>query len=339
MNVGFSYKSYFRNLTLVKTKEDIFIIRSEGAVYHPFFSPEIERTFENIEKKMQDLLPVPRIIWIYWHSEILPSICIDFVLRVRKHMPNYTVNILHRTSQIVQNLVPGIQKERLDSLKPAHFADWLRLQLLICYGGIWMDSSIYINDPEKILFIVHQLDVSTKLEIGGFHISKLGTAFPVLENWLLISRPLSPFLNEWITEYNTAIKMGFDGYAQNAIMEGIDVQQILGPERKDYYLTQHVCAQVVIQRYRKYVSPELYMVTLEATSTGCPFEFHGICRFQYMCIAFTNMEQFKIIKLRRGDRFLRKHAYTILALIIVLVAGAICIMLLSVMFYIKKRQH
>ena len=98
-----------------------------------------------------------KIIWQYWHQGIenAPQIIKNCIASVKKFHPEYEQKIL--SFETIKDFVNIPQKyyELLEQKKIpiAIFSDILRLHLLEKYGGIWIDSTIFLTDkiPQDIL--------------------------------------------------------------------------------------------------------------------------------------------------------------------------------------------
>lgn len=98
-----------------------------------------------------------KIIWQYWHQGVdnAPQIIQKCFNSIKKHHPEYDIRIL--TFDTIKNYVNVPQKyyDLLEQKKIpiAIFSDVVRLYLLAQYGGLWIDSTIYLTDriPDDIL--------------------------------------------------------------------------------------------------------------------------------------------------------------------------------------------
>ena len=91
-----------------------------------------------------------KIIWQYWHQglEQTPEIINKCFESIKKYHPDYDIRIL--TFDTIKNYIEIPQKyyDLLEQKKIpiAIFSDVLRLYLLSEYGGIWIDSTIYLTE-------------------------------------------------------------------------------------------------------------------------------------------------------------------------------------------------
>jgi len=182
-------------------------------------------------------------------------------------------------------------------MSPQMRADWVRLKTISEHGGIWLDASIVINDPQPLLNLYHET-CQRGAEIGGYTINSiLQTEFgiPVLENWCFMAPPQSRFVTEWRTEFELALWMGFGEYIKFQADAGIRMQKIVSMYGK--YLTMHVCAQVCIQRR---VDPLSYAVLYPAESTF--YKLHTDCDWKPECVADADKSKYSMVKIRGCER-------------------------------------
>lgn len=94
--------------------------------------------------------PAQKIIWTCWlqgleNAPILVKRCIE---SMRQYANGYRVEIidLNNVSQFVQLPDFVISKYKAGIIPYAHFSDMIRLELLEQYGGVWIDSTIFMTD-------------------------------------------------------------------------------------------------------------------------------------------------------------------------------------------------
>ena len=94
--------------------------------------------------------PAAKIIWTCWlqgeeNAPLLVKKCID---KMRKVATLYTIKVidLNNINQFI-SLPQAIQTKYRHGIIPhAHFSDMVRLALLEKYGGVWIDSTIWLSD-------------------------------------------------------------------------------------------------------------------------------------------------------------------------------------------------
>jgi hypothetical protein len=104
----------------------------------------------------------------------------------------------------------------LKSLNIEAQTDWYRLYLLYKYGGLWMDVSIILNDPDEINTmykkVVHEnMDIAC-FALNKHHFYNNSKKYPCIESWCLLSKPNNYIIKLWLDEFNYAITIGFNNY-------------------------------------------------------------------------------------------------------------------------------
>lgn len=114
-------------------------------------------------KRMLDALPEtpvdnepPRIIWWCWlqGADQAPEICKACLASLRQELPNYDIRIVDYSSLREYLDVPGYiwAKHENGAISGAHFSDIIRVMLLVKYGGVWIDSSVFCTGYHIPLF-------------------------------------------------------------------------------------------------------------------------------------------------------------------------------------------
>lgn len=119
-----------------------------------------ETEFQTNHKRIKN-----NTIWICWFQGInyAPSIVQTCVKSIKKNIPDKEIIILDNSNYKDYVSLPKFIMDKYNEGKigSAHFADLLRLALLIKYGGTWIDSTVlcssaniprYMLDSELFLF-------------------------------------------------------------------------------------------------------------------------------------------------------------------------------------------
>lgn len=108
---------------------------------------------EALCSKSQALNSFNDVIWWCWlqGEEQAPDICRVCLKSLRRQMPNKEIIIITRENykQYVEFPDYIIDKFEKGIISNTHFSDLLRLQLLINWGGTWIDSTVYCTGEEK----------------------------------------------------------------------------------------------------------------------------------------------------------------------------------------------
>ena len=111
-------------------------------------------------------------IWVCWFQgeQQMPAVPRLCLASIRRHANGHPVILL--TSENYQQYVsmPDIvlQRYKAGQLKPAHFADILRIHLLAQRGGLWLDATLLLTKPiPEEFFSMPFFTIKTKPE-GNF---------------------------------------------------------------------------------------------------------------------------------------------------------------------------
>lgn len=131
--------------------------------------------------------PLPRIIWIFWDSgeATAPEIVQYCIAGWKRLHPGWKVEVLDRSSAesaVSMSDVPA-------GLKPAHYADILRLRLLKEYGGVWADATCFPSRPLD--------DWLPALMQSGFFVFKRPDGDRILANWFIASEAGGFVVSRW----------------------------------------------------------------------------------------------------------------------------------------------
>ena len=138
-----SFKEMESNLK--KTNKDWIIYTYFKAKYASFLKTHTRKTNEKHEYS--------NIIWWCWlqGEENAPELCKAGLESIRREMKGKEVRIITNENLFdYVNFPPFIiEKYKKGIIGQAHFSDLLRLELLIKYGGTWIDSTVFCTaNPE-----------------------------------------------------------------------------------------------------------------------------------------------------------------------------------------------
>ena len=281
-------KRNFMNL-IRRVKLSLLILKmtfgKEGESIAPIFK-EINSDVDN------GSYSYPKVIWLYWHShDDIPEVvrlCVD---RVRTFCPDYKVNFLNASSINEYITLPDIP----DSLPLAIKADYIRLMLLEKYGGVWMDSSIFLNEDFGWIS-----KMSSNHDAFVFYSDEctIDLDEPITENWSIISPIGSPFIKAWLKELSLCIFSEDPvNYYSSIKYDKKYVQNLTKPD----YLLCYISAIKVLKESKFKV---LYA---SSKSVGHYFNYKYQFNGSYVAAELTGVSEKKIakvkmIKLTSGSR-------------------------------------
>ena len=186
---------------------------------------------------------IPNIIWGYWHDSKLPPAISECIETWQKYNPSYTINIV--TDDTLHKFLPDFN---ILSIKHndcrARVSDYIRLNLLKKYGGIYMDCSIVCTES---LGWINAYQKNTDCDVVMYYINGFTSniTYPVGENWFIASIPNSELITLWLDEFNRI--NDFDTvsqYLDDCKSKNVDFQKIDNPT----YLRCHIALQCVLQK-------------------------------------------------------------------------------------------
>ena len=131
----------------------------------------------------------PRMFWWCWLQGIdnAPPICKVCLDSLRKYYPDYAINLVDfsNINKIVQFPNHVVEKFNEGKISPTHLSDLLRLELLINYGGVWVDSTVFATGREPYylhypLFIFQEFGRNQPAHLGS--------------TWLIVGEKNNPIL-------------------------------------------------------------------------------------------------------------------------------------------------
>ena len=139
-----------------------------------------------MQKKDFDQLMVKKMcIFTYWNEVKHPHLVTRCLKSWAKHMPECEIHI-YNTNTVPTDLdLP----ENWRDLSHAFFTDILRLSLLSKYGGIWMDATILLNKPLRLL---------------TYCAFKYHKHYP--ESWCIVATQPNPHIIRWLNATKSFVK-------------------------------------------------------------------------------------------------------------------------------------
>lgn len=252
------------------------------------------------DSSVPSALTIPPIIWSYWHDNTVPAFIQSCKENWQQYAPDHEVRMLSRES-ISEWLKSDDLLDNFDSLPAYRQADWLRLQLLKFYGGIWIDASTVLTQD---LAWVHNHQAQHKSEYVGFYLRGYTTNIkqPIVENWFMAAIPKSQYIADLAQEFDRALSLKEEPYLQELRSQQKLERLAQGMEsRVQQYLIMHVATAVVLDKNSSY---RLVLICAEDSALA----FHSALRWRkkHLYVKLALLPQPKqlpcIIKLRGSDR-------------------------------------
>jgi len=213
--------------------------------------------------------PIPPILWAYWNNADMPLVVQRCIARWRVLHPHFSIRVLDDETlrQYIPDLPPGLMQQ-----STTRRADWLRLELLLRYGGIWLDASIILTEP---LDWVLRLQQTAQSDFIGYDLALYTSdpARPVVENWFMAAPPASPFIADLQREFtNEVIPRSGEDYV--AYLQALGIyEQVLQHIDMPNYLGMHLAIQ------RLLLGGGRYRLHLGRAEDG-PYFFHVLGRWR-----------------------------------------------------------
>ena len=184
---------------------------------------------------------IPKIIYTYWNDpENIPETVVKCIDSWKRYNPDYKIMIID--SKNIRDFIPFDITKLKYAVSQQKIADFLRIYLLAKNGGIWLDSTIYLNHD---LDWINEYQINENSEYVGYYLDEFTTNknFPVIENWFMACIPGSKFMKNWCDEFFHINDFDTIKDYIKSIEKTTDFQNIDSTE----YLTMHCCAQKVLQ--------------------------------------------------------------------------------------------
>lgn len=132
-----------------------------------------------------------KIIWICWfqgieNAPLLVKRCYE---SIEKHMSDFDIKVIDEKNMMDYVDIPNyiIEKWKTGIISDAHFSDILRVELLVKYGGVWIDSTVLCTSNYLNMYIEESsLFVFKSIMRGSDVISS--------SSWLISSKANNPIL-------------------------------------------------------------------------------------------------------------------------------------------------
>lgn len=217
------------------------LIRSALLSYDPTVTQSLVGTDQDNPQ------PSGKTIWTYWDQgiEALPAfnrLCISTWVF---HNPDWSILVLD-PSTVFNYLEHDDLPPEWDTIKTAQAkADLIRLALLTRFGGVWMDSSIILQ--QSLDELVWNRIEQQSLDLAGFSIRRFSREGKddIFESWFIACKPDSHLIKRW---HQVSIRLWENrqttsGILADPLFQNVDLQNIDGPE----YLHLHCVFQALIQ--------------------------------------------------------------------------------------------
>lgn len=132
-----------------------------------------------------------KTLWTYWEGASSPTV--DLCRRSWKRLlgQSWTIRVLSRSSIGDLDI---IKPRRFDDLSETMKSDVIRLSVLLAYGGVWMDASVYL------LKSLDWLEEYGEYPYFGYYHNE-----DHLESWFIHAKAGDPCIRTWLETLNRII--------------------------------------------------------------------------------------------------------------------------------------
>jgi len=242
---------------------------------------------------------LPKRIWAYWDRNVPDSIRAN-IENNKKVLYDWEYTFLTEKT-LPQYLDPITFPDQFVTLSAPHRADYIRLELLKRYGGVWMDAGIIVHSRDELNKMRREA-MASKAQLSAFTLTEKQHLY--IENWFIMAPLYSQVIHVWSKEYTSAVTQGFLQYKQ-ALFKEKDIhiiEKIYKRDDENVYLTQHACLQAVLQKRLKKPG-----VILLYKSEDNMFKIQVQCEWDTACVkdrikSDPSIKKISFIKLRGSDR-------------------------------------
>jgi len=245
---------------------------------------------------------LPKIIYGFWDD-------IDNNPVIQSHIRNWKKKISKEWEIIIlnkDNVYKYVEHEFIEkygsgTLDPTRFADFLRVELLMKRGGVWMDASIFITDG-SFLDKMYQEMIKNKYD-ACFYEYKEMTLLPEqphIDNWFMMAPKGSKIITDLYKEFERAYDMDFLKYKNNVLIpSNILLDKTIG-YGESTYLMQHAIFHYLFKIGKK------YNILLKNASESM-YKLHILYNWDHIkiikfIIRNNNWDRLYAIKLTKGNR-------------------------------------
>ncbi|MDC4318532.1 capsular polysaccharide synthesis protein [Acinetobacter nosocomialis] len=277
-------------------------------IWVSFFGKKV-KTFIPVKNHIIDTLNnqneihIPKIIWMFWNDKELPELVFYCIENIKKLHPDFEVNILNCNN--VGNFIDINFFELTKKMPLPNISDLIRLKLLSRYGGIWMDSSIILQQPLDEFFLLSGYDL-----IGYYNVFQtINGNVPVIESWLLAAPKNSKFILTWLEIFQSVEELGSHLFFEE-FKKDPDFMEFSSGLTNPEYLIVYLAARKAYKKLYKSLSLKFYPCDDSAFSVSIYSNWRTKDRLVnfYIKDSFINSP---IHKLTSGEReyygFLKKY--------------------------------
>lgn len=210
------------------------------------YNPELENDLD-IVTHQKDVGAIPKKIWMFWAGTTLPDEIQSFVNKITVENPDYKLTVVNSVN--LQQYLPGLEFTRSEMLV-AHKSDYIRLELLFRYGGIWLDATTILN---RTLDDFIAVNLHHRYDMVAFYrdVSTVDKRYPIIETWFMAAPPNNDFIKRWLHFFRPIIELGAAEYFRQ-LKTRPDYEQVVQRITDPAYLILNIAQQLAVREFSQY---------------------------------------------------------------------------------------
>jgi|GEM_PF-293507 len=178
------WRIYFiKNAGILELQHRDMLYRKLFRKYRSIIAAANHKTSEEAE--------FPKIVWWCWFQgyDQAPELVKSCHESIKRNMPGYEIRIITFENLFEYVTLPEhiTEKFKRGKIGMAHFSDIIRLELLIRYGGVWVDATVLCTDADMCTVI-------ERAPLFAYQISNGMGNNSFASSWLISAKPNSPIL-------------------------------------------------------------------------------------------------------------------------------------------------
>ena len=251
-------------------------------------------------------IQIPHHIFTYWNSPSLPPLVSTCISSWKIHNPTYTITII-TPENLAEHIAPfNLSEFHLDPQFIARQSDFIRIIVILKNGGIWMDSTMYCNQPLTWLPLASKANNQPTYDLIAYTNPQTSPnhALPIIENWFFAAPKNSPVLQAWLKE---SIYMKTFATEDEYVNKVQSIKKIQGLNDSLPYLVMHLTLARVCQTNLETNESKPFNIKLyDSLAPDGPFNYLSLVNWDSKK-AIENFKnglasQQKLVKFRGIDR-------------------------------------
>lgn len=243
---------------------------------------------------------IPKKIWLYWDDIEYPDIIKMCYNLININCKGYEINYLNR-----QNYRDYVDNDRVimlmesDDIMVNFKSDLIRLYLVYKYGGIYLDSSIFVLESLDWVYNYNKYDLI--MYKNNHHTTDINR--PVLESWFICSKPNQVFIGNVLNKFIDVLeKRDLDSELKKLKMD-----RSVNYQNFSNHGTYHILYYIFIYVLYKYPPTNSIFLDCNKDKLVCSFmgnndKIVSLFNKSISDNEYNNIQKEKLIKLTKQDR-------------------------------------